>query len=130
VDSTWAAQAQREIMAKYEAIAAKREALIAGEPVETSSAPAALISSTAEKEIANPSAPHSLSFIAAVWGGQMTPRKLKPMIGRSVKGKQLNRETWIVCLDDLPVTARKKLAPTDTNSRQLAPTRQVPPGNR
>ena len=34
VDSTWAAQAQREIMAKYEKIAARREALISGDAIE------------------------------------------------------------------------------------------------
>ena len=47
VDSTWAAQAQREIMNKYEEIAAKREALISGDVTEAAQEPATLPSSAA-----------------------------------------------------------------------------------
>lgn len=95
----------------------------APEPTQGHSKP---ISSAAEEQIPNPSAPHSLERIAEAWGGEMTAKKLRPMIGKTIKGKALNRQTWIVSLDDVPVTARKKLAPTDTNSLQLTPTRQQP----
>jgi len=74
------------------------------------------ISLAAGHGIPNPSAPFSLRTIAAAIGGDMTSKKLRPMIGRSIRGKELNRQTWIVCLDDMPVAARRKLAPTQPNS--------------
>lgn len=76
----------------------------------------ALTSPAAGETIPNPSAPATLARIAHVWGGDMTAKKLTQMIGKTVRGKALSRQTYIVCLDDLPVAVRKKLTPTGDKS--------------
>ena len=61
----------------------------------------------------NPSAPHTLTNIAEAWGGDMTPKKLRGLIDSGlIRIKGINRQTFIVCLDDIfNPTVRKKLAP-------------------
>jgi hypothetical protein len=86
-------------------------------------------STAAAETVPNPSAPFSLTYIAEAWGGQMTAKKLRPVIGGSVRGRRLNRQTWIVCLDDVTVAARKKLAPAPPISPPLTPTEKTHLGN-
>jgi hypothetical protein len=56
------------------------------------------------------SAPLSLTRMAQYWGGEMTPRKLKAMIGGgSLKAKQLNRQTFVFDTKDLPEKVIEKV---------------------
>jgi hypothetical protein len=51
----------------------------------------------------SPSAPMSKKNAADAWGGDMTEKKLTGfMASGKVRYKELNRETFIFCLDDMP----------------------------
>jgi len=56
----------------------------------------------------NPSQPMSKKNAADGWGGDMTEKKLTALMASGkVRYKELNRETFIFCLDDMPNFGRR-----------------------
>jgi len=62
----------------------------------------------AAEDFPNPSAPMSKKNAADAWGGEMTEKKLTNLMKRHrVRFRELNRETFIFCLDDMPGFGRR-----------------------
>lgn len=67
-------------------------------------------------QLPNPSLSMSKNEAAAMWGGDMTVKKLTGrMKAGKLRAEKINRQSWFFCLDDFPPNARKKLMPTRAN---------------